>query len=61
MKSIRVPTPNELRTLYYHLRNEKAMGARPILYKKLLGHWNAESGYTIKSYDEFERAFPITW
>ena len=60
MKSIRVRTPIEMRPFYYHLRNEKALGARPNLYKKLLNHWNTESGYTIKTYDDFERAFPIT-
>ena len=60
LKTIRVHTAMEMRPLYFHLQNEKALGARPKIFKKLVNHWNRESGYTIKSYEDFESAFPIT-
>ena len=60
IKTLRVRTPEEMRALYFHLCNEKALAARPRLYKNMLAHWNKESGYYIKSYEEFERAYEVT-
>lgn len=60
IKTLRVKTPEEMRALYFHLCNEKALAARPRLYKKMLAYWNRESGYTIRCYEEFERANEVT-
>lgn len=38
MNTLRVNTPKSMRPLYFHLSNEKALAARPLLYKKLLDH-----------------------
>lgn len=59
-KTLRVRTPASFRMLYYHLRNEKALSARPKYYKKLLAHWNRESGFIIKSYEDFKAAIVVT-
>ena len=36
------------------------MSARPKYYKKLLKHWNSESGFTVRSYHDFTQAVSIT-
>ena len=38
MRTLRVRTPESMRPLYYHLQNERAIAARPKLYKKILCH-----------------------
>ena len=53
-------TPQELRPLYYHLLTERAVAARPRLYKKMLKHWNSESGYISMSYDCYEKLIIVT-
>lgn len=40
--------------------NGKALPARPKYYNKLLKHWNTESGFSVRSYDDFIQAVPIT-
>ena len=51
----------KIRELFYHLRNEKALAARPRLYRKLLDHYNQESGYKIRSYEDFVRYIPVMY
>ena len=53
-------TPEALRPLYYHLRTERAVAARPSLYKKMLEHWNSESGYRTMSYNCYEKLIIVT-
>ena len=45
IKTLRVKTPLNIRSLFYHLQNEKTIAAIHYLYKKMLEHWNSESGY----------------
>ena len=61
LNTLRVRTPHKLRPLYYHLRNEKALAARPRLYKKLLIHYNFESGYESRSFEDFNSLISTTF
>ena len=60
LNTLRVRKPSSIRTLFYHICHEKALSGRPKYYKKLQDHWNTESGFMIKTYDEFLRALPVT-
>ena len=60
LKSLRVRTPPPIRSLFYHISNEKSLSGRPTYYNKLLKHWNTETGFTVRGYDEFVEAIPIT-
>ena len=60
VKTLRVHTPEAIRPLYYHIRNEQALSGRPKLFKKIFSRWNSDSGFLVKSYEEFERAVPVT-
>lgn len=53
-------TPELIRPVYYHLRNEEALAARPKLYRMMLKHWNTESGFIVRTYDDFKQALPVT-
>ena len=59
-RTLRVCTPEEFRPLYYHLANEKAISARPRLYRKLLEHFNYQSGYKTMPLGCWEKAHEIT-
>ena len=55
-KTLRVRTPANFRSLYFHLCTEKALSGRPKYYKKLLAHYNKENGFEVMSYENFQKA-----